>query len=548
MQTKALIWTILKVDSFQSYNKLIFLLQKLPLIGKKVPNHWYKATDIKLMVLFYQLVNRFFFGLLKSVIYMIFCFTVSSLLIEVLKKISIAPQSQFSMMLTIMILFSLILSSPIHLELIKFGDMRQFHFIRLMRLEPRTYFLVNELFEAVESLCFKSLVFGFFFSLHHFSFWHGLTFALLIIGSRLGVKLLFLPCYDRVRSEKHLKTLQTKVSLSLCFLTVVLSVFILFLGRYFSPYPFYSWYAGIIGFGLWSVSFLRLKVYPNINSLTRRVLTHESMKEYIALIDSATTLAVKVEDEDYDVNDFSSQGLEQLSGIPYLNAIFMKRMGKEFRKNIRNRLLFIGFIWLMELLVIYFFNDQFRISAHSNAFPKLIFVAIITGYLTYIGESYVKFCFYHLDRPLLKFNDYRTKEVILQLLKIRFVTALKQNIPIFLALNLVYITYYLAFFDSQFWEILVIILSQLISMTFFSLYFLYLYFLLQPYTEGLVSKSYSYNILSFLVYFLGYMGFKILALIDSEKVMAFLLILVLIVVLGYWAVMQFATKTFRLKK
>lgn len=174
-------------------------------------------------------------------------------------------------------------------------------------------------------------------------------------------------------------------------------------------------------------------------------------------------------------------------------------------------------------------------------------MSAVPGYLIYIGESYSKFCFYHLDRPLLRYNFYRERENILATLKIRFLYSIKLNFPIFAALNICFGTYYFNFFTPKIDQIIILVITQAISMILFSFYFLYLYFLLQPFTEGLKSKSAMYNILTFIIYYMGYKLFTFTKSITMPILLVSLGIIVVILIIGYLAVVVFAPKTFRLK-
>ncbi|MCD0067432.1 hypothetical protein HK290_03850, partial [Streptococcus agalactiae] len=70
---------------------------------------------------------------------------------------------------------------------------------------------------------------------------------------------------------------------------------------------------------------------------------------------------------------------------------------------------------------------------------------------------------------------------------------------------------------------------------------------LQPFTEGLKSKSAMYNILTFIIYYMGYKLFTFTKSITMPILLVSLGIIVVILIIGYLAVVVFAPKTFRLK-
>ncbi|EGL49153.1 hypothetical protein HMPREF9964_2290, partial [Streptococcus dysgalactiae subsp. equisimilis SK1249] len=118
---------------------------------------------------------------------------------------------------------------------------------------------------------------------------------------------------------------------------------------------------------------------------------------------------------------------------------------------------------------------------------------------------------------------------------------------IFVAANLFVLILYVALFPLVWTEIVLIVMVQFLSMSFFSLYFLYLYFLLQPFTEGLKSKNVLYNVLTFIVYYLGYQLFRFTTDMTMPIFLIILFGMILILGVGYLAVYYLAPKTFRLK-
>ncbi|MCD0064994.1 hypothetical protein HK297_02650, partial [Streptococcus agalactiae] len=171
---------------------------------------------------------------------------------------------------------------------------------------------------------------------------------------------------------------------------VFLSLFFLLLGKQFSPYPFFSWYTGIAGLIIWLVSYYRLKTYSKLNHLTYLTLTHETMKEKIAKIDNIELLGIEMKDRDINVSELSPLLFENLSGISYLNAIFLKRMSRYLQRKILVRLAILSVLFGIELLFLLFFKEKINIPMNEHSFSKFLFLSAVPGYLIYIGESYSK--------------------------------------------------------------------------------------------------------------------------------------------------------------
>ncbi|WMB28484.1 hypothetical protein N1495_07045 [Streptococcus didelphis] len=415
----------------------------------------------------------------------------------------------------------------------------QFHII------PRQYFKASQIMSLAKELIFHVLVLGFYFNVNGYSFWHALYFTVFVSGLRFFLKIVCLRFYDRKAKDKE-KSLN-RILYSFWGLGLFTSIGVILLGNSFAPWPVFSLYAGISGLIMWAYSFYRLDTYVDLNQLALSVVTHETMKERVASIENLDSLAVKVRNEDIVVSQKKKlKKIDSLSGIAYLNALFLQRLGKHLRKGVIYRLLFLALVIGLEVILLHRYGKDVG-PLKQRDFIRILYMSLVSGYLLYVGESYIKFCFYHLDRPLLKFNDYRRRDVIIASLKTRFWSLIRHNLPIFGMVNLGLVILYVSLFPVVFSELLLIVLVQFLSMAFFSLYFLYLYFLLQPFTEGLKSKSFLYTSLTWLVYFGGYQLYRF---VESMTLLIFsfmLLGMFVFLVVGFCAVYYLAPKTFRLK-
>ena len=114
--------------------------------------------------------------------------------------------------------------------------------------------------------------------------------------------------------------------------------------------------------------------------------------------------------------------------------------------------------------------------------------------------------FYNCDCSMLSFNFYREKQVILNLFQKRLKTVARVNLrPAFaIGIGLVFL---LTICSNKFsLTYLSVLLSVLLLSIFFSVHYLVIYYLLQPYNEQLQMKSISYSVISFLTYFICYLG------------------------------------------
>lgn len=545
MPDKRLMWLIWKIDSATLTNKLIYWLQKIPLLGKKIPNHLYGLDYLKWVNLTIGIFSKMTYIFFKRVISVIFLFLGAKSLNFLLGEFTgYQIPSNFQMSLVLLIVISFFLGTSIDIVLISRYDKTVFQFIRQFHVSPVEYFKTSQVMLVMKELMLHSLILGCYFTLNGFALWHAITFTLLVSGMRLILKTSLLGYYEKKLKHKK-KGFESLIPYALV-LGVGLSLIVIVLGVQLSPKLFFSTYAGLAGAIMWGYGYYRLATYPTLNQLTRQLISQDSMEEAIAAVDNIEESAVMIDQEDIDVQRKTPISVENLAGISYLHALFMQRMGKELQKGIKRRLLIVAVVFGVEVIALAFFRNQ-TISLFPKNLAGLLYISFILGYAIYAGEGYIKFCFYHLDRLLLKYNDYRRRDIILATLKTRFWSLIKHNIPIFTINSAIVLYYYLMVFPLNWLEIILIIVVQFLSMALFSLYFLYLYFLLQPFTENLKSKSATYNILVFIVYWFFYKLLKFANVMTMSFFLWILLATALFLVAGYVAVYCLAPKTFRLK-
>lgn len=545
MKVSQIIWVLIQVSNAKEYNSFIRFLQKIPFIGKKVPNRWYRADEIKILRMVLKglfLPVQIFWG---TIFYLFICIGVGRVLKELLGELfSLKDLSATHISLTLLVIFSVFFKTLYQLKLLVASDVEASQAVRIFRLPAQNFLLARESLSFGRLMLARTLVFGIYFATIEQPFWHGLTFGLFLSGLHLFVKMLTLPLYywDKDKGDKLVNWVMGLGTLVMFGLGCAM----LFLGQKFSPQLFMGLPVGLIGLILWLLSYRNLKADTKINHLGRQLLTHQAMKDSAKALENIEAVALEVKEKDISLDDCKAPA-ENLKGVAYLNTIFMQRLGKHLRKEVNFRLGFIAFIAIGVLAAKYFdwFKDVTPLEASD--FWRGLFITVMAGYIVYIGESYMKFCFYHLDRPLLKYNYYRRKDIILATLKERFKSSIRHNFPIFMALNLLYGLAYIFFFKWTIAGLLMVVAGQILSMTFFSLYFLYFYFLLQPFNDGMKSKSKLYNVLTWIIYAFGYQIFRLAGVINLPIMIGILVGILAFLVLGFLAVLRFAPKTFRLR-
>ena len=131
-----------------------------------------------------------------------------------------------------------------------------------------------------------------------------------------------------------------------------------------------------------------------------------------------------------------------------------------------------------------------------------IFVFIM--YFVNRGSIVTQAMFYNCDHAMLKYNFYREPDVILGLFKKRLM--LTVNINLFPAVTLALGTVILLLVTggTALINYVIIFLFIIILSVFFSVHYLVIYYLLQPYNEKMEMKKVSYTIVSLVTYLVAY--------------------------------------------
>ena len=228
-----------------------------------------------------------------------------------------------------------------------------------------------------------------------------------------------------------------------------------------------------------------------------------STKSSIGLDDRklSMTSIYEVSKKDYKIDD---KKLEGKKGYDYFNTIFFLRHKRILTTSARNYALIL--LILSILIGTYIcIHPEYKTMVYNMINNKFSWTLIIMYFLNR-GAIVTGAMFYNCDRSMLKYNFYREENAIINNFKTRVKTVVKVNlIPAFtFSLGIISI---LLLTGKQIPIItyLMIFVSIIIMSILFSIHYLVIYYLLQPYDEDMSMKSMSYNVISFLTYYICYL-------------------------------------------
>lgn len=200
---------------------------------------------------------------------------------------------------------------------------------------------------------------------------------------------------------------------------------------------------------------------------------------------------------------FDSDFKSNKTGYEYFNELFTKRHRKLLTISAYRFAGFYLVIFALLILVMIFFPEtNANINEMvMNRIPYFLFVM----YFTNRGASVTQAMFVNCDSSMLRYRFYRRPEVILGLFKQRLKTIILVNlIPSSVIAFGLCLLLFLSGGTSNSMNYVLIFLCINAMSAFFSVHYLVLYYVLQPYNINMQAKGTLYSIISTLTYFVCY--------------------------------------------
>ena len=238
--------------------------------------------------------------------------------------------------------------------------------------------------------------------------------------------------------------------------------------------------------------------FDKYKQMYKQILTNENV---YAVENASSTKAIKEnvsKQIELDKNFKSNK-----HGFAYFHELFVKRHSKILTKAIKKQSIVITLIFAI-LIVLTLKNKT--VAAGINALllvylPYFVFVM----YILNRGTTVTQAMFMNCDHSMLTYRIYRTSKVILGVFKERLKTLIFLNlIPALLIGGGLTLLLYLSGGVAEPLNYVIIFVSILAMSIFFSVHYLVMYYLLQPYNVNTEMKSSTYSLVQGLTYFVCY--------------------------------------------
>jgi hypothetical protein len=233
-------------------------------------------------------------------------------------------------------------------------------------------------------------------------------------------------------------------------------------------------------------------------------------------------------------------------GFEYFNDLFIKRHHKLLWKTSKTLVLICLGLVLVALLFIYRLPEM-RNEMNSfilSGLPWFVFVM----YSINRGTNITQVMFMNCDHSLLTYSFYKQPKFILKLFSIRLREIMKINLmpAIIIGSGLAFLLYVSGGTEDALNYVVLVVSIPMLSM-FFSVHYLTIYYLFQPYNAGTEMKSTTYRIITMVTYIACFnvMSLKISTLMFGAMTILFCF---LYCALAFALVYKIAPKTFKLRQ
>lgn len=519
----------LALENTYHVNSILYAVKQLPLIKKIIPDSIYSEGVFKV---FGNVISAIW-TVISTFIGKLFYFLMMIFIIAGICKVPENAGAPFFLQL----LFVLTVIGAFMNTLMFDPSKDRYYAIILLGMDARHYTLANYAFSLLRLMLgftLAALIFGLMMGLN---VWECLLVPFFVAGMKMTFAAHELRRYEKSGSVKNdNKTAALKV----------IAMFLLLVVAYVPP---------ALGYILpesATVVLMCLTVLAGALSV-KKIITFKSYRAmYKELLNDALDVQMDVSalvklQKEQARNSISADGgiTSSKKGFEYLNELFIKRHRKILWRS-AERITLVVLVVFAAVLVLFKYVPESK-SVVNGAMMNFLSFFLFLMYALNRGTGFTQALFINCDSSLLTYSFYKQPRCILKLFQIRLREIVKVNLLPATAIGggLALLLYVSGGTDNPL-NYAVLFVSVVCMSIFFSVHYLMLYYLLQPYNAGTEIKSGTYKLAMAATYIVCYvfMQLRFPTLIFGAVTIAFCVIYSIVAsVLVY----KLAPKTFKIR-
>ena len=507
-------------------NSIIYSIKQLPLIGKHLPTSLYRSKALKILGNIISTILEVINIFLGKAIY---------ILLMIVALLGMYEGNNSNNFINIFVFLSL---AGGLLNTYMFNPTKdKYYAMILMNMDAKKYTLSNYYYSMIK------VIIGFLPFTLIFGMYYGLSpitcvlmpFFVMFIKTIYNTYIL----YDFSKKKKiKNENVPTKMIWTLIAIFVILAYGLPFLNIAITEGIFYIISAVTLIFGI--IAFWYVSGFGDYKKAYKSLLTQENVYAV-----QNQTKGDALQKNTLKQIELDGETTSNRKGFAYFHDLFVKRHKKILMKSAKKTAI-ITFLIFLGLIVGVKANSEMRTKTNEllmTMLPWFVFVMYIINRGTVVTQA----MFMNCDHSMLTYRFYRTPKVILALFKERLKTLIKINLipAIIISIGLPMLLYLTGGTDNYL-NYIVLFISIIAMSIFFSIHYLVMYYLLQPYNVNIEMKSSTYSVVQWVTYIVCYM-FLQMRLPTVYFGIATVVFCILYSIIALILVYKYAPKTFKLR-
>ena len=518
------LYKTLQIDVYYSVNSIIYTLVKIPGLNNLLGEDPYDSKIIKTIIGLFGSILSFGRGFLYKVIYF---FVLFSLCKNLFTDFYYEAFYHVFFFLTILGLF-------INNKLLTTSKKKYFSII-LLQMDGNKFLRANFIWNLLLICIFNEVCLLLLNSIYNVPISCCLILLLLTIVCRIVGEALNIAFY---RKYKYVWYSNTKIYFPVFFILLGLSL-LPFIGICIPISIIFYFSIILLVFSVVSIRYIfsiddfKL-IYKSLTNMSD-VMNEKNQSTYYR------QALVNMKDKDKTIN---SRKLNNKHGYDLFNTIFFERHKTILLESARNYAVIAAIVYIT--LGYFMLNDlDFNISVGNFLLLKLSWFVLIMYFMNR-GAVVTQAMFFNCDHAMLTYNFYRDPDTIVGLFKRRLLNITLINmIPAFVIGIGNCCLLYLSSINCSITTYVTSFLFIISLSIFFSVHYLVIYYLMQPYNKNMQMKKMSYSVVSLITYIITFQFTDLI--IGSYMLSVFgILFVIIYIIIALILVKKFAPMTFKL--
>lgn len=518
--------TSFKLQNTYRTNSIIYSIKQLPLIKRILPNSLYKSRGLKIFAgiisILWEIIN-IFIGKIIYIAAMIFM------------ALSLYQTNQTDTFIHLFVFLTL--AGGVMNTYMLNPTKDKYYAIILMNINAREYGLSNyyyQLIKLVVGFLPFTILFGMILGV---PLWIQIAIPFFVLSIKLIVMNYSIYKFKKTNKASN-ENLLNKFGWSFVGICLLLAYGLPAINITINQTIFL--YIFIIAIILGIVSLVKIHNFKNYRRLYKQLLTESNvyMQEK-----ASGTQAMK--DNSLKQIELDKNYTSNKAGFAFFHDLFVKRHRKILTKAVKKQSVVILLIIIAMIIGIQMNND-FKVRTNEILMVYLPYFVFIM-YLINRSSSVTQAMFMNCDHSMLTYRIYRTPKVILGIFKERLKTLITINLlpAILIGGGLALLLYLSGGTDNPI-NYAIQFVSIIAMSIFFSVHYLVMYYLLQPYNVSTEMKSSTYRVVQGLTYIVCWYMIQVKMPIFTFGI-ATIVFCIAYCLISLFLAYKYAPKTFKLR-